>query len=149
MDHHLVYPGLLLRIGFLAAMMSVGIFLVFNWAQARMSLDEARTVAFCSLVAFEWFRAFNARSDEYTVFRLGVFRNRWLVMALSVAVLLQMAVIYVPFLQAAFHTVPLGIERWGIALLAGGSLFVVEELRKLLFPRLFTLGKWQPLSKVA
>jgi len=145
----LVYPGLLLRIGFLAAMMSVGIFLVFNWAQARMSLDEARTIAFCSLVAFEWFRAFNARSDEYTVFRLGVFRNRWLVMALSAAVLLQMAVIYVPFLQAAFHTVPLGIERWGIALLAGGSLFVVEELRKLLFPRLFTLGKWQPLSKVA
>ena len=36
----------------------------------------------------------------------------------------------------------------GIAILAGGSLFVVEELRKLLFPRLFTLGKWQPLSKV-
>ena len=142
----LVFPGLLLRIGYMAAMMSVGIFLVFNWAQARTSIEEARTIAFCSLVAFEWFRAFNARSDEHTIFKLGIFRNRWLVMSIMVAIMLQLAAVYAPFLQAAFHTVPLGIEEWGIALLAGGSLFVVEELRKLLFPRLFSLGKWRPLK---
>jgi len=140
----LIFPGLLLRIGFLAVLMSVGIFLIFNWAQARMSLGEARTIAFCSLVAFEWFRAFNARSDEYTIFRLGILRNRWLAISIPVAILLQMAVIYVPFLQVAFSTVPLGIEKWGIAILAGGSLFVIEETRKALFPRLFTLGKWKP-----
>jgi Ca2+-transporting ATPase len=143
----LIFPGLLLRIGFLAVLMSVGIFLIFNWAQARVSLEEARTIAFCSLVAFEWFRAFNARSDEYTIFRLGVFRNRWLVISIPVAIMLQLAVIYVPFLQVAFSTVPLGIEAWGIAILAGGSLFVIEETRKALFPRLFTLGKWKPLQK--
>jgi len=141
----LIFPGLLLRIGFLAVLMSAGIFLIFNWAQARVSLEEARTIAFCSLVAFEWFRAFNARSDEYTIFRLGVFRNRWLVISISVAIMLQLAVIYVPFLQVAFSTVPLGIDKWGIAILAGGSLFAVEEIRKTLFPRLFALGKWRPL----
>ncbi len=145
----LIYPGLLFRIGFMAAMMGTGVFLIFSWAQARMSLEEARTVAFCSMVTFEWFRAFNARSDEYTVFKLGVFRNRWLVMAIAVAIMLQLAVVYVPFLQVAFSTVPLGIDGWGIAILAGGSLFVVEELRKLLFPRLFHLGKWQPWGKPA
>jgi len=143
----LIFPGLLLRIGFLAALMSVGIFLIFNWAQARMSLEEARTIAFCSMVAFEWFRAFNARSDEYTVFRLGVFRNRWLLLTISAAIMLQLAVVYVPFLQVAFGTVPLGIDKWGIAVLAGGSLFVIEETRKVLFPRLFTLGKWRPLKQ--
>ncbi len=145
----LIFPGLLLRIGFLAILMSIGIFLIFNWAQARMSLEEARTIAFCSMVAFEWFRAFNARSDEYTVFRLGILRNRWLVMSIPVAIMLQLAVIYVPFLQVAFGTVPLGIDRWGIAILAGGSLFAIEETRKALFPRLFTLGKWRPLKKAA
>jgi len=143
----LIFPGLLLRIGFLATLMSVGIFLIFNWAQARMSLEEARTLAFCSMVAFEWFRAFNARSDEYTVFKLGVFRNRWLLLTISIAIMLQVAVIYVPFLQVAFGTVPLGIDKWGIAMLAGGSLFVIEETRKVLFPRLFTLGKWKPLKQ--
>ncbi|MFC2062486.1 cation-translocating P-type ATPase, partial [Chloroflexota bacterium] len=140
----LIFPGLLLRVGFMALMMGVGVFLIFDWAQARFSLEEARTIAFCSLVAFEWFRAFNARSDEYTVFKLGIFRNRWLVASISLAVLLQMAVVYLPFMQVAFSTVPLGIDKWGIAILAGGSLFVIDETRKIFFPRLFTLGKWRP-----
>ena len=143
----LIFPGLLLRIGFLSLLMSIGIFLIFGWALPRVGLEEARTLAFCSMVAFEWFRAFNARSDEHTIFKLGVFRNRWLVVSISVAIMLQLAVVYVPFLQVAFRTVPLGIDKWGIALLAGGTLFVIEETRKALFPRLFTLGKWRPLQK--
>ncbi|MFQ5997082.1 MAG: cation-translocating P-type ATPase, partial [Dehalococcoidales bacterium] len=143
----LVFPGLLLRICFLATLMGVGVFSIFNWAQLRMSLEEARTIAFCSMVAFEWFRAFNARSDEYTVFRLGFLRNHWLVMSISVAIMLQLAVVYVPFLQVAFSTVPIGIDKWGIALLAGGTLFVIEETRKVFFPRLFRFGKWKPLRE--
>ncbi|MFP3879818.1 MAG: cation-translocating P-type ATPase, partial [Dehalococcoidia bacterium] len=143
----LIFPGLLLRIGFLALMMGAGVYLIFNWAQARVGVEEARTIAFCSLVAFEWFRAFNARADEYTVFKLGVFRNRWLVIAIFTSILLQLAVIYVPFLQVAFSTVPLAIDQWGIAILAGGSLFTIEEARKLVFPRLFSLGKWKPIGK--
>jgi len=142
----IIFPGLLLRVGFMAIMMGVGIFLVFDWAQHRVSLQEARTITFASMIIFEWFRAFNARSDEHTVFALGVFRNRWLVISVSIAILLQIAVIYVPFLQIAFSTVPLDIDKWGIGVLAGGSLFAVDEIRKALFPRLFSLGKWRPLS---
>ncbi|MBA7615998.1 hypothetical protein ES703_23288 [subsurface metagenome] len=43
-----------------------------------------------------------------------------------------------------FRLVPLGIDKWGIALLAGGSLFTIEEVRKLVAPRLFSMGKWSP-----
>ncbi len=143
----LIYPGLLLRIGFMAAMMGAGVFLIFGWAQARMELNEARTVAFCSLVAFEWFRAFNARSDEHNIFKVGFLRNRWLLGSISLAILLQMGVVYLPFMQIAFDTVPLRLEQWGIAVLAGGSLFLVEETRKTLFPRLLNLGKWKPLGE--
>jgi Ca2+-transporting ATPase len=140
----ILYPGMMLRIAYLALLMGVGIYLVFNWAFPRVGLEEARTLAFCTMVCFEWFRAFNARNDERTVFNLGLFRNRWLVLAISGAVLLQMAIVYVPFLQTAFHTVPLGASGWGIALAAGASLFVVEELRKVFLPRLFSRGKWGP-----
>ncbi len=142
----LVFPGLLLRICFLSVLMSIGIFLVFNWAQSRISIEEARTIAFCTMVAFEWFRAFNARSDEHTVFKQGLLSNRWLLITISIAIMLQVAVVYVPFLQVAFSTVPIGIDKWGIAVLAGGSLFLIEEIRKVLFPRLFTIGKWRPIS---
>jgi len=143
----LIFPGLLLRIGFLSILMGLGIYLIFNWAQARVSLEEARTIAFCSLVSFEWFRAFNARTDEYTVFKLGILRNRWLVISILVAIMLQLAVVYLPFFQVVFNTVPLAIDKWGIAILAGGSLFIIEETRKILFPKLFSLGKWRPLGK--
>ncbi|MBM3143001.1 MAG: HAD-IC family P-type ATPase [Chloroflexi bacterium] len=142
----LLFPGLLLRIVYMASFMGVGILLVFNWAQSRVSIEEARTLAFCTMVAFEWFKAFLARSDEHTIFKLGVFRNRWLLITIPVAILLQVAVVHVPFLQVAFGTVPIAIEKWGIAILAGGSLFLIEETRKILFPRLFSIGKWRPLS---
>jgi Ca2+-transporting ATPase len=140
----LLFPGLLFRVAFLAGMMSVGIFAIFNWFYPRVSLEEARTMAFCTLVAFEWFRAFNARSDEYTVFKLGIFRNRYLLIAVAVAILLQMAVVYAPFMQVAFSTVPLNIAQWGIIIGIAGSLFTAEELRKAIAPRFFSRGKWVP-----
>ena len=145
----ILFPGQLMRILFMAVYMGAAITLIFSWAQARMPIEEARTLAFCTMVTFEWLRAFNARSDERTIFSLGVFRNRWLIGAILVAISLQMAVIYLEPLQMAFHTVPLGIDKWGIALAAAGSLFVIEELRKAFFPRLYTLGKWQPVHSAS
>ena len=142
----LVYHGLLLRLGFLALMLSIGVFLVFNWAQSRFSLEEARTIAFCSVVVFEWLVAFNARSDEITIFRLGVFHNLWLSRAVILAIILQMAVVYLPPLQIAFKTVPLGVKEWAIAIVPGVSIFFLETVRKIIAPRLFSLGKWQPFK---
>jgi hypothetical protein len=51
-------------------------------------------------------------------------------------------------MQVAFHTKALNLKEWGIIFLAGASLFVLEEIRKWLFPRLFSLGKWRPTGKV-
>jgi Ca2+-transporting ATPase len=133
----------------MATLMGMGVFLVFRWAEPRMSIEEARTITFCTIVAFEWFRAFNARSDMYTVFRLGIFRNRWLLMSISAAVILQLIVVYAPFMQVAFSTVPLTLDKWGIVFLAGASLFVIEETRKMLFPNLFSLGRWRPWQKAS
>ncbi|OGO30518.1 MAG: hypothetical protein A2Z29_11065 [Chloroflexi bacterium RBG_16_56_11] len=140
----ILFPGMIFRIGFMGTIMGLGVFFIFNWAQARMSIEEARTMAFCTMVTFEWFRAFNARSDEKTVFKLGLLRNRWLIVSISVAIVLQLAAVYLPPLQLAFRTVPLGMERWGVVILAGGGLFIIEEARKVFFPRLFSLGKWHP-----
>jgi P-type Ca2+ transporter type 2C len=143
----ILFPGLLAHTAMVALIMGAGIVGIFLWAETRMPLAEAQTLAFCSLVAFRWFIAFSARSDEYTIFKLGVFRNRWLVIIICCSVLLQMAVIYVPFLQKAFGTVPMSLERWGIALAAGLALFIIEEGRKALFPKLYSSGKWKPRGK--
>jgi P-type Ca2+ transporter type 2C len=141
----LMYPGLLVRIAVMAILIGLGTFLIFRWAELRMSIEEARTVAFCAIVAFEWLMAFSARSDEYTIFRLGVFRNRALIVSIGVAILLQIAVVYVPFLQIAFKTFPLTLSDWGIVVLAAGGLFALEEIRKATFPRLYSFGKYKPV----
>jgi Ca2+-transporting ATPase len=140
----IIYPGQAFRVIYMALYMGIGITLVFNWAQSRMPVEEARTMAFCTMVTFEWFRAFNARSDERTVFSIGLFKNKLLIGAIALAIMLQMAVVYLPFLQTAFRTSPLRIDQWGIVVLAPFSLFVLEETRKALFPKLFSAGKWQP-----
>ncbi|MFC1950919.1 cation-translocating P-type ATPase [Chloroflexota bacterium] len=143
----LIYPGLLLRICFLALLMSLAVFFIFQWAESRYSVEEARTLAFCAIATFSWLRVLNARSDEHTIFKLGIFKNKWLLIGITTAVLLQMVVIYAPFMQDAFKTAPLSIEQWGIVLLAGVILFVIEEARKVLLPNLFAMGKFMPFSK--
>jgi P-type Ca2+ transporter type 2C len=142
----IIYPGLLFRILVMAVLIGLGTFLIFRWAEARMSIEEARTLAFCAIVAFEWLMAFSARSDEHTVFKLGIFRNRALAVAIGVAVILQLVVVYVPFMQKAFHTFSLSLRDWGIVVLAAGGLFALEETRKVFFPRLYNAGKYRPVS---
>jgi Ca2+-transporting ATPase len=142
----LIYPGLFVRIAVMAILIGLGTFLIFRWAETRMSIEEARTLAFCAIVAFEWLMAFSARSDEHTIFKLGVFRNRALVLSIGLAVLLQIAVVYVPFLQIAFNTVPLTLSDWGIVVLAAGGLFTFEEIRKAIFPKLYNFGKYSPIK---
>jgi Ca2+-transporting ATPase len=137
----LIYPGLFLRIITMATLIGLGSFLIFRWAEARMSLEHAQTMVFCAIATFEWFMAFSARSDIHTVIQLGVFKNRVLLISISMAVLLQLSVVYLPFLQVAFHTVPLGWGEWGIILAAGGGLFLSEELRKHFLPELFSWGR--------
>jgi Ca2+-transporting ATPase len=143
----LIYPGLFVRIIVMAILIGLGTFLIFRWAEVRMSLNEARTLAFCAIVAFEWLMAFSARSDEHTIFKLGVFRNRALVISIGLAVLLQIAVVYVPFLQVAFKTFPLTLSDWGIVVLAAGGLFALEEIRKAVFPKLYSFGKYKPIKR--
>jgi P-type Ca2+ transporter type 2C len=137
----LIFPGFVWRNLFLAALMGIGVFLIFAWLEPRMSSDEVHTVTFCTMVVFGWFLTLNSRSDEHTVFKLGLFKNRWLIYSILLAVALQLSVIYVPFLRTAFRTAPIGLKEWGIILLAGFGLFGIEETRKALFPKLFSKGK--------
>ena len=106
-----------------------------------MGLEEARTIAFSMLVAFQWFNALNARSDQQSLFKVGLLSNRLLLGVIGLAILLQAMVMYAPPFEKPFYTVPLSLEDWGVVVLMAGGIFVVEELRKLIAPRMFNRGK--------
>ncbi len=92
----------------------IAVLLVFYLAAQRYPghLEIAQTIAFVTLCTSELLRAFTARSEHHSVFSLGVFSNRWMVWATSASMLLILLVVYVPFLQPFFDTVPLTPGDW-------------------------------------
>jgi len=94
-------------------------------------LRYAQTRAFTTLVCFSLFTVFNSRSDDHTAFR-RLFVNRWLWGAVSLSAVLQIAVIYVPFLQVAFGTVALSVRDWLLCIAVASSVLCIRELAKLI-----------------
>jgi len=121
---------------FVGVVMAAGTLLVLDWAlpggsiEGSGSLAYARTMAFTTLVLFQLFNVFNARSDERSAFS-GLFRNRWLWAALLLSLGLQVMVLYVPFLQHAFDTVGLSLADWVRCTLVASSVLWLRELSKL------------------
>lgn len=95
----------------------------------------AQTMAFTTLVLFSLFTVFNARSDERSAFA-GMFANLWLWGAVVLSLLLQIAVIYVPFLQHAFSTVSLTISDWLLCTGVASSVLWLRELSKIVVRQL-------------
>jgi Ca2+-transporting ATPase len=95
------------------------------------TVEYGRTMAFTTLMLFQMFNVFNSRSDTYSVFR-RLFRNRWLWGAVALSITLQAAVIYVPFLQSAFDTVPLAWGDWLFCTLVASTVLWLRELTKLI-----------------
>jgi Ca2+-transporting ATPase len=93
------------------------------------TLRYAQTMAFTTLVFCSVFTVFNARSDERSAFS-GLFTNPWLWSSLALAVALQAAVVYVPFLQQGFGTVALAPADWLRCALAGSCVLWAREASK-------------------
>jgi Ca2+-transporting ATPase len=99
--------------------------------------DEAyaQTMAFTTLSISELLRAYTARSEYFPLMKIGVFSNRWMNYAVSASLALILMVLYVPFLNPIFKTVPLGLEEWIPILPLMVVPSVAAELTKFFFAR--------------
>ncbi|MBH9971252.1 cation-translocating P-type ATPase [Bifidobacterium sp. W8109] len=93
-------------------------------------IREARTMGFTILVFAQLFNALASRSSRKSAFQ-GLFSNPWLWGAIGVSIMLQLLVIYVPFLGEAFGTVPLQPQAWLECIALASLVLVASELRKL------------------
>jgi Ca2+-transporting ATPase len=126
--------GLIMMVGTVAVLDAYypgGLFTLFATGAGPNLADEAhaRTMAFTTLMLFQLFNVYNCRSMWRSAF-LGFLENKWLILAVALGVVTHIAVIYVPILQTAFHTVALTLTDWTIATAIGASLLVVVELVK-------------------
>ncbi|TFG49964.1 MAG: cation-translocating P-type ATPase, partial [Anaerolineales bacterium] len=103
------------------------------WIGLSRFPEMAPTMAFVTLSFSELLRAFTARSERVPILKVGLFKNKVMNWAILSSMALLLVVIYVPFLQVIFDTVPLGWVQWEIIfpLLLGPS--IAAELTKVIF----------------
>jgi Ca2+-transporting ATPase len=120
---------------FVGAIMATGTLLVLDASlpggliEGSGNLRYGQTMAFTTLMLFQMFNVLNSRSDERSAFQ-GLFHNAWLWGAVGLSIALQVAVIYVPFLQSAFSTVSLSLSDWLRCAAVASSVLWLRELGK-------------------
>lgn len=117
-----------------AALITLGVLVMYVGVQAGWipvsGPSQAQTMLFTTIVLIELLHAFTFRSQTRTVFRRETLRNGWLVAAFAGSIALQGAVIYVPALQALFHTRALGSQDWLAVILAAVVPWILIDLVK-------------------
>lgn len=129
---HLVDASLWIKTVYMALPMSIGSFVVFSYYY-KQDILLARTMTLFTMAMFQWFNAWNCRSTTKSIFQLGFFSNIWLVYATSFVFLLQLAMIYLPFMNFFFKTVPLSAGQCMFALCIASTILILEELCKAFF----------------
>mgnify|MGYP003395909267 FL=1 len=114
--------------------MAVGTLLLFkNYYEA--DLAKAWTMSLTVLAAFQWFNAWNCRSESKSIFRMNPFSNKYLVWATVTVISLQLLAIYTPVMNTYLKTVPLNFSDWMALVPIAILIVIVEEIRKLFFRR--------------
>ena len=90
----------------------------------------ARSMAFATLAFSQLFQALNARSTE-SLFRVGLFSNKYMVLALLGSASLQLMVMLIPALRRVFGVVPLDVLHWDLVIGLSIAPVVVGEIQKL------------------
>ena len=122
---------LVFRILLVGVLLLIGSFGLFEWElMDGESEAKARTAAVNMFVFGELFYLFNCRSLTHSMFSLGLFSNRWLLVGVGSMVMAQLLFTYAPPLNRAFHAAPLGWREWLLILGAGVIIHVIVGIEK-------------------
>ncbi|MGQ9707671.1 MAG: cation-translocating P-type ATPase [bacterium] len=113
--------------GLMMALVSIGVG-YWGW---RANNPGWQTMLFTTLTMAQLFQSLALRSQRDSLFSIGIFKNRVLVATFLLTLTLQIAVIYLPFLQAVFKTFPLSVRDLTVSLGLSSLLFWAVELEKL------------------
>ncbi|MFU0783306.1 MAG: calcium-transporting P-type ATPase, PMR1-type [Thermoanaerobacterium thermosaccharolyticum] len=129
-NENIFADGLMFRIPIEGIMIGLVSFIAFLFG-LRENLTNARTMAFAVLTFSQLSQAMNARSNK-SIFKVGLFKNRYMVLALAVSIFLQLVVILTP-LNAIFDIKNINIYDWDIIVLLSLSPIIIMEIVKALF----------------
>ena len=128
-----IVDGLMAQRMFLMALpMFIGTLYLFS-GYVDADITKAWTISLTALAVFQWFNAWNCRSESKSIFQMNPFSNLFLVGATIIVISLQLLAVYNPFVQKFLHTTSLGLSEWLMIILVATSIILVEEIRKFFY----------------
>ena len=127
--------SLVAKMMFMAIPMGIGSLLVFL-QYYQTDLIYARTMTLITLAMYQWFNAWNCRSMRESIFSIGFFSNKWLLLVTLFVLGLQFLLLHVPFMQKIFDTVPLSFSDWMTIFVVTVPMILIEEIRKFFVRRM-------------
>lgn len=91
---------------------------------------KAQTMAFMVLSLSQLFHALNLRSRTHSIFVVGLFKNKWLILTFLFSTALQIAVCQLPIFNFILKTVPLDMMSWGLVFGLSASVILINEASK-------------------
>jgi len=123
--------GLWGRIFIEGTMIGMLTLLAFSIGNHFYGLEVGRTMAFITLSFLELVHSFNIRSEQ-SLFKIGIFKNKYLVGAFILGTILQVGVVVIPGVSHMFYAVPLSASQWLYTILISISpLFIIELQKKI------------------
>ncbi len=106
--------------------------IAFYYGYNHYSLVIGQTMAFGTLSFVQLWQSLNSRSDRYSIAKLGIFSNIYLILAILVSGILQLSVMLIPYLQTVFKLTSLTYSQWMVVILISFTVIpYVEILKKL------------------
>ena len=141
---------LLWRILLVSALLVAGSWWLFEWEKANgATLAEARTAAVNLFVMVELFYLFSCRSLTGSMWRTGLFTNRWVVAGVTAQVAGQLALTYLPVMNRLFQTAPITGGAWLRILILALAAWVIVAADKRLARRVRAAGARRPGASAA
>ena len=103
--------------------------LAFSLGNKLYGLEVGRTMAFISLSMLELIHSFNVRSEE-SLFKAGVFKNKYLIGAFLIGTILQVGVVIMPKIAGIFDVVALNSKQWVYTAAISVLPLVIVEMQK-------------------
>ena len=91
---------------------------------------KATTMVFAGIVMAQIGNLLGCQTTRTSAFKVGLFKNRWILRGIIFEVIVLLSIIYIPLLQNIFSTTALGLTEWLYLLPFIPIIFFAEELRK-------------------
>ena len=125
--------------GTLESVIAMGAFFYLNWLYGwpESSLFNsgtvykmATTMTLAAIVVTQVGIVFNCRTERASIFKIGFFTNRLLLVGIIFELSLLCLLIYVPFFNGIFNTAPIGLKEWAFLLIWAPMIILLDEIRK-------------------